>query len=102
MPTTAFNLDVPHTPTLHPPFNLVVVLLSCSSSLSTRLALDRATATLEGLAGLENRILKADAAFKGKPRKAGSRPAKKIEKLEMQREKVVSILEAGSKRLVPR
>ncbi|CAM9649574.1 unnamed protein product [Pylaiella littoralis] len=65
-----------------------------------RLALDRATATLEGLAGLENQLLKADAAFMGKPRRAGSRPVKKMERLEMQREKVVGILEASSKREV--
>lgn len=53
---------------------------------------------MEGLAGLENQLMKADAAFKGKPRKAGSRPANKMEKLEMRREEVVGILEAGSKR----
>lgn len=66
--------------------------------LSARLALDRATATLEGLAGLENQILKAEAAFKGKPRREGSRPSKRIEKLEMQRQKVMDVLEAKSKR----
>lgn len=55
---------------------------------------------MEGLAALENKLVKADAVFKGKPRKVGSRPVKKMEKLEMQREQVVGILEAGSKRCV--
>ncbi|CAM9338992.1 unnamed protein product [Hapterophycus canaliculatus] len=63
-----------------------------------RLALDRATATLEGISALENQLLKAELALKGKPREAGSRPAKKIEKLEMQREMALQALEAGSKR----
>lgn len=66
----------------------------------SRLALDRASATLEGLAGLESRILKAEAAFKGKPRNPDSRPGKRIAKLEMQREKIIGILDAASKRLV--
>eukprot|EP00903_Cladosiphon_okamuranus_P011947 g11221.t1 len=63
-----------------------------------RLALERSTATLDGLAGLENRILKAEAAFKGKPRRVGSRPTRRIEKLEVQREKIIGVLEATSKR----
>lgn len=81
-------------------FFVVVVVVDLTSSFahSSRLALDRVTATLEGLAGLENRILKAEAAFKGKPRRAGSRPTKRVEKLEMQREKIVGILQAASKR----
>lgn len=67
---------------------------------ATRLALDRATATVEGLSALENQLLKAEAALKGKPRQAESRPAKKIEKLEMQREMALQALQAGSKRSV--
>eukprot|EP00752_Nemacystus_decipiens_P006829 g6131.t1 len=64
------------------------------------LAFERASATLEGLAGLENRILKAEAAFKGKPRKPNTRPGRRMDKLEMQRETIMGILGATSKRKV--
>ena len=51
-----------------------------------------------GIAQLEKQVLEANAKLKGKERRKGMRPMKKIEALEMQREKTLEILEMGSKR----
>lgn len=65
---------------------------------SARLALERASATWDTVTGLEFRLLKAEEGFKGKPREEGSRQSKKMEKLERQRDMVLDVLEADSKR----
>lgn len=65
---------------------------------SARLALERASATWDAVTGLEFRLLKAEEAFKGKPRQEGSRPSNKMQKLERQRDMVLGALEADSKR----
>lgn len=51
-----------------------------------------------GIAQLEKQVLDAKAKLKGKERKEGTRPTKRIEDLEMQRDQTLEILEMGSKR----
>ena len=63
-----------------------------------RLSHERVSAALGGIAQLEKQVLEANAKLKGKERRKGMRPLKKIEALEMQREKTLEILEMGSKR----
>ena len=70
--------------------------LLCASA--NRLSHERVGAALGGIAQLEKQVLDAKAKLKGKERKEGTRPTKRIEELEMQREKTLEILEMGSKR----
>lgn len=51
-----------------------------------------------GLSELERQLLEADAKFKGKPRKPGSRQTKAIEALEVQKQEMVKILNADCKK----
>lgn len=76
--------------------NIFFSRLLCASA--KRLSHERVSAALGGIAQLEKQVLDANSKLKGKERKEGSRPAKKIEALEMQREKTLEILEMGSKR----
>lgn len=69
----------------------------CASA-NDRVAHERINAALGGIAQLEKQVIDANAKFKGKGRKAGTRPAKRVEALEMQRAQTLEILEMGSKR----
>lgn len=63
-----------------------------------RFAHERIAATLMGLSELERQLIEADAKFKGKPRKPESRQTKGIEALEAQKQEMLKILNADSKK----